>query len=155
MCIRDRSSTKLCHHIIEINRLISDRINNCKSLFPIWIDVYKRQIMMLIWTQKQNRPCLSGRSTLRETSGDLREKTMPERKSGWISNLTGRGIIGSVSYTHLDVYKRQPLSHQIRRGRIAPSLSTSSLTGTYAFLYCVAISVFLTPVPSYLSLIHI
>ena len=29
-----KSSTKLCHHIIEINRLISDRINNCKSLFP-------------------------------------------------------------------------------------------------------------------------
>ena len=104
-----------------------------------------------------------------------------------------------VSYTHLDVYKRQayqisgklfadiaayiddryvdehtdnrserlrrmnafrkeemcirdritPLSHQIRRGRLAPSLSTSSITGTYAFLYCVAISVFLTPVPSY------
>ena len=26
-----KSSTKLCHHIIEINRLISDRINNCKS----------------------------------------------------------------------------------------------------------------------------
>ena len=25
---------------------------------------------------------LSGRSTLRETSGDIREKTMPERKSG-------------------------------------------------------------------------
>ena len=33
-----KSSTKLCHHIIEINRLISDRINNCKSLFPIWIN---------------------------------------------------------------------------------------------------------------------
>ena len=39
-----KSSTKLCHHIIEINRLISDRINNCKS--PVsytHIDVYKRQ----------------------------------------------------------------------------------------------------------------
>lgn len=33
-----KSSTKLCHHIIEINRLISDRINNCKNLFPIWIN---------------------------------------------------------------------------------------------------------------------
>ena len=29
-----KSSTKLCHHIIEINKLISDRINNCKKLFP-------------------------------------------------------------------------------------------------------------------------
>ena len=33
-----KSSTKLCHHIIEINRIVSDRINNCKSLFPIWIN---------------------------------------------------------------------------------------------------------------------
>ena len=33
-----KSSTKLCHHIIEINRLISDRINNCKSLFPMVVD---------------------------------------------------------------------------------------------------------------------
>ena len=31
-----KSSTKLCQHIIEINRLISDQISNCKSLFPIW-----------------------------------------------------------------------------------------------------------------------
>lgn len=33
-----KSSTKLTHHIIEINRLISDRINNCKPLFPLWIN---------------------------------------------------------------------------------------------------------------------
>lgn len=33
-----KSSTKLCHHIIEINKLISDRINNCKKLFPLWIN---------------------------------------------------------------------------------------------------------------------
>ena len=33
-----KTSTKLYHHIIEINRLISDRINNCKSIFPIWIN---------------------------------------------------------------------------------------------------------------------
>lgn len=32
-----KSSTKLTHHIIEINRLISDRINNCKPLFPDWV----------------------------------------------------------------------------------------------------------------------
>ena len=60
-------------------------------------------------------------------------------------------LIGKAAKKKLskDVYKRQPLSHQIRRGRIAPSLSTSSVTGTYAFLYCVAICVFLTPVPLY------
>ena len=33
-----KSSTKLNHHIIEINRIISDRINNCKHVFPIWIN---------------------------------------------------------------------------------------------------------------------
>ena len=33
-----KSSTKLFHHIIEINRIISDRINNCKKLFPLWIN---------------------------------------------------------------------------------------------------------------------
>lgn len=32
-----KSSTKLYQHIIEINRLISDRINNCKHLFPAWV----------------------------------------------------------------------------------------------------------------------
>ena len=33
-----KSSTKLSDHIVEINRIISDRINNCKSLFPLWLN---------------------------------------------------------------------------------------------------------------------
>ena len=33
-----KSSTKLYQHIVEINRLISDRINNCKKLFPLWLN---------------------------------------------------------------------------------------------------------------------
>lgn len=32
------SSKKLYQHIVEINRLISDRINNCKKYFPLWIN---------------------------------------------------------------------------------------------------------------------
>lgn len=32
------SSTKLAHHIIEINRVLQDRVNNCKNLFPLWIN---------------------------------------------------------------------------------------------------------------------
>lgn len=28
-----KSSKKLCHHVIEINKLIADRINNCQELF--------------------------------------------------------------------------------------------------------------------------
>ncbi len=33
-----KSSVKLCHHIIEINKIICDRINNCKKLFPLWLN---------------------------------------------------------------------------------------------------------------------
>ena len=33
-----KSSTKLAHHIIEINRILSDRINNCKAIFPSWLN---------------------------------------------------------------------------------------------------------------------
>lgn len=33
-----KTSSKLCHHIIEINKLIRDRINNCKGIFPVWLN---------------------------------------------------------------------------------------------------------------------
>lgn len=33
-----KSSKKLCHHVIEINKLIAGRINNCKKLFPLWLN---------------------------------------------------------------------------------------------------------------------
>lgn len=33
-----KSTTKLAHHIIEINKLIRDRINNCKHIFPVWLN---------------------------------------------------------------------------------------------------------------------
>lgn len=43
-----KSSTKLNHHTIEINRLISDRINNCKNLFPLWLNwQYVRDIFIM------------------------------------------------------------------------------------------------------------
>ncbi len=32
-----KSNTRLSSHVVEINRLICDRINNCKGLFPDWI----------------------------------------------------------------------------------------------------------------------
>ena len=32
------SNTQLYQHIIEINRIISNRINNCKTLFPLWLN---------------------------------------------------------------------------------------------------------------------
>lgn len=43
-----KSSTMLCQHIVEINRLISDRINNCKGLFPIWLNwLYVRELFIM------------------------------------------------------------------------------------------------------------
>ena len=43
-----KSSTKLFHHVIEINRLISDRINNCKRLFPLWLNwQYIRELFVV------------------------------------------------------------------------------------------------------------
>ena len=33
-----RSGAKLCRRIIEINRIISDRINNRKELFRVWVN---------------------------------------------------------------------------------------------------------------------
>ena len=33
-----KSNTKLYQHIVELNRIISNRINNCKPLFPIWLN---------------------------------------------------------------------------------------------------------------------
>lgn len=42
------SNTQLYQHIIEINRLISDRINNCKSIFPPWLNWdYLKQIFIM------------------------------------------------------------------------------------------------------------
>ena len=35
--IRVSKQTRLINHVIEINRLISDRINNCKDVFPDWV----------------------------------------------------------------------------------------------------------------------
>ena len=38
ICFVKKTSTKLNQHIMEINRILSDRINNCKSYFPVWLD---------------------------------------------------------------------------------------------------------------------
>lgn len=43
-----KASTKLSGHIVEINRIISDRINNCKSLFPLWLNwKYIRELFIM------------------------------------------------------------------------------------------------------------
>lgn len=33
-----RANTTIDMHIVEINRLICDRINNCKNFFPLWLE---------------------------------------------------------------------------------------------------------------------
>ena len=46
--IRITRQGRLINHVIEINRLISDRINNCKDLFPDWIKwEYIRNIFIM------------------------------------------------------------------------------------------------------------
>ena len=35
---KSSNNTQLCQHVIEINRIICDRINNCKNLFPLWLN---------------------------------------------------------------------------------------------------------------------
>ena len=43
-----KSSIKLSDHIIEINNIISNRIYNCKQLFPIWINwQYIRELFIM------------------------------------------------------------------------------------------------------------
>ncbi len=42
------SRKSLVQHLVEINRYISDRINNCKELFPLWISwQYIRDIFIM------------------------------------------------------------------------------------------------------------
>lgn len=43
-----KSNIKLYEHVIEINRIISDRINNCKHLFPLWLNwKYIRELFIM------------------------------------------------------------------------------------------------------------
>lgn len=50
-----KSNTKLFQHIIEINHLISDRINNCKKLFPLWLNwEYIKELFIMPNGLKEN-----------------------------------------------------------------------------------------------------
>lgn len=43
-----KSNHTLIQYVIEINRLLSDRINNCKEVFPLWINwTYIRDIFIM------------------------------------------------------------------------------------------------------------
>lgn len=43
-----KSNHKLNQYIIDINRLVSDRINNCQQLFPLWINwAYLRELFIM------------------------------------------------------------------------------------------------------------
>lgn len=43
-----KSNYKLNQSIIDINRLITDRINNCQELFPIWLNwLYLRELFIM------------------------------------------------------------------------------------------------------------
>lgn len=43
-----KNSSKLFHHVIEINKILSDRINNCRNLFPDWMNwQYVRDLFVM------------------------------------------------------------------------------------------------------------
>lgn len=43
-----RSKSRLEDHVIEINRLLSDRINNLRDIFPLWLDwAYIRSLFIM------------------------------------------------------------------------------------------------------------
>jgi len=43
-----KSNYTLVQYIVDINRLISDRINNCKEVFPLWLNwTYIREIFIM------------------------------------------------------------------------------------------------------------
>ena len=43
-----KKNTRLAQYIVDINKNISDRINNCKNLFPLWLDWnYVRDIFIM------------------------------------------------------------------------------------------------------------
>ena len=43
-----KRNTRLAQYIVDINRNISDRINNCKNLFPIWLNWnYVRDVFLM------------------------------------------------------------------------------------------------------------
>ena len=42
------ANRKLWQHIAEINKLLTDRINNCKDLFPVWLNwAYIRELFIM------------------------------------------------------------------------------------------------------------
>lgn len=46
--ISRNNRTQLVNYVVEINRLICDRINNCKSIFPTWINWdYIRELFIM------------------------------------------------------------------------------------------------------------
>lgn len=46
--ISRKPNAQLSSYVVEINRLISDRINNCKGLFPLWLNwQYLREMFIM------------------------------------------------------------------------------------------------------------
>lgn len=46
-CFRSQNKS-LCQYVVELNRTISDRINNCKGLFPLWVNwTYIRALFIM------------------------------------------------------------------------------------------------------------
>ena len=87
-----------------------DRAHGVRPVSYTHLDVYKRQIKTLIltlWKRDDEAPKRS------------EEVALSNAVSAYIERITGDRSV-TVSYTHLDVYKRQLLEHGGRAGENRP-----------------------------------
>ena len=105
MCIRDRSNTAWLYKI----NFIPQGLHNLPASFPVsytHLDVYKRQVWIKWWA------CAAFAASI--TSSSVASKR-PYRMFSMIDPLNSQV---SVSYTHLDVYKRQEAARDLGAGNV-------------------------------------
>lgn len=87
-CIK-KGNKSVAKHIIEINRIISDRINNCKNLFPIWLNWdYVRDLFVM-----KNGFTVEGVNAEKQTFYDNREKYPFQMYINWVYDGKGGHIL--------------------------------------------------------------
>lgn len=87
-CIK-KGNKSVAKHIIEINRIISDRINNCKNLFPIWLNWdYVRDLFVM-----KNGFTVEGVNAEKQIFYDNREKYPFQMYINWVYDGKGGRIL--------------------------------------------------------------
>ena len=102
MCIRDSGGTgEGGSHQAGVSGLDMERPRTAKPPCPLLQDVYKRQTQTLVWE------FVTG---CREATGSYNQTSTTVYSLHFGSNYANSGaraVYDPVSYTHLDVYKRQ------------------------------------------------